>query len=616
MTAATAVAARTRPRRIPRRRLRGPRLLLLVYVASLLLLVLAGAALAWLVSQHLTAAAVNSGLASDAAVIERFVTEELRASDLVAERGTRKRTLALEERLRAVARAHGMEVITVYAPNGDVLFSGRGSVTGSDVDSSARFASARDGRPSASIDELDSQQTAVLREYLPAMLNGEVRAIFEIERDAAPLVAQLDLTIRDIVVVMVMAGGTLSVFLFLVFRAAQNRLDRQTAALVDATRRDPLTGLLNHGAAVALLAERIEAAHRDGSGVAVSLVDIDNFRLLNDVHGHEAGDRTLGEVAALLVEELSDDATVGRYGPDEFVALAPALTADALQVRIERLRARLADLALQFGSSQRLPITISAGIASYPAHARAATELLSAATLTLREAKGGGGDRVMVAATTFEEQRTAELGSFQVLHSLVIAIDTKDRYTKRHSDDVARYSVFLGERLGLAADVIDTLRVAGQLHDVGKIGVPESVLRKPDDLTEEELAAMRQHVALGDLLVRDLPNIEVVRSGVRHHHERWDGAGYLDGLAGNAIPLAGRILSVGDVFSAMTTSRPYRKALSVEEALQRLRAAAGTQLDPVLSQLFADAMETDPAAPLPASDQIIVPGWGPGTAAA
>ncbi len=119
---------------------------------------------------------------------------------------------------------------------------------------------------------------------------------------------------------------------------------------------------------------------------------------------------------------------------------------------------------------------------------------------------------------------------------------------------MARYALFLSERIGIDAEARDTIRTAGLLHDVGKIGIPDTILRKPAALTPEEYDIVKQHVALGDLIVRDLPEIEVVRAGIRHHHERWDGTGYLDGLAGEVIPLVARILAVADAFSAMTTT--------------------------------------------------------------
>jgi HD-GYP domain-containing protein (c-di-GMP phosphodiesterase class II) len=200
-----------------------------------------------------------------------------------------------------------------------------------------------------------------------------------------------------------------------------------------------------------------------------------------------------------------------------------------------------------------------------------------------------------------DEERVVA-GSFEVLQGLVFAVDTKDRYTKRHSEDVARYAVFLAQRMGLDEEMQHTIHLAGLLHDVGKIGIPDVVLRKPSRLTDDEFAMFKQHVALGDAIVRDVPNVELVRAGIRHHHERWDGDGYLEGLEGEAIPLIGRILAVADAFSAMTTTRPYRKALSLTEALKRLGDAAGTQLQEDLVTQFITGIETAADAPMPGEE--------------
>jgi putative nucleotidyltransferase with HDIG domain len=200
-------------------------------------------------------------------------------------------------------------------------------------------------------------------------------------------------------------------------------------------------------------------------------------------------------------------------------------------------------------------------------------------------------------------------GSLDVLQGLVIAVDTKDRYTKRHSEDVARYATFLAQRLGLDPEMLRTIHLAGLLHDIGKIGIPDVVLRKPSKLTGDEFRMFQQHVALGDAIVRDVPNVEIVRAGIRHHHERWDGDGYLEGLAGEEIPVIGRILAVADAFSAMTTTRPYRKALSITEALKRLGDAAGAQLQEELVAEFITAIETDAHAPLPGDEPVQM--WRP-----
>ena len=278
-----------------------------------------------------------------------------------------------------------------------------------------------------------------------------------------------------------------------------------------------------------------------------------------------SGDVALRQVAQRLTGQIDDDAVIGRYGPDEFLVIVDGPNVATLESAIKRLQIALAQDALEIESSERLPITVSAAISVYPTDAESATALVATAVHTLAEAKASGGDTVRVTGRL--PILSADARAFDVFQGLILAVDTKDRYTKRHSEDVARYAVFLARYLELDAETIGTIRVAGLLHDVGKIGIPDDILRKPGKLTADESRVVKQHVALGDLIVRDLPNVETIRAGVRHHHERWDGRGYLDALAGDDIPLVARILAIGDAFSAMTTTRPYRKALGIDEAL-------------------------------------------------
>ncbi|MDQ1714344.1 MAG: hypothetical protein QOC60_289, partial [Frankiaceae bacterium] len=414
---------------------------------------------------------------------------------------------------------------------------------------------------------------------------------------------------RDVVLVTLSAALIAAALLFLIFRSAQGRLTRQTAELVESIRRDPLTGALNHGALVGHLADEIERARVSGLPLGVALVDIDNFRLLNDNHGHAAGDSALLAVLEVLRESLPDRVVMGRYGPDEFLLVASPDAVVELEPALEHLRVALADLSLQFEATERLPVTISAGLCTYPEHGTSVTVLLAAAARTLEEAKAGGGDAIKVAGLDTDEK--AATSGFDVLHGLVLAVDTKDRYTKRHSEDVARYAIFLAGRIDADPDLIRTISVAGLLHDVGKIGIPDQILRKPGKLSDAENAIVQQHVALGDMIVRDVPDIDLVRAGIRYHHERWDGAGYLDHLEGEEIPLIARILAVGDAFSAMTTTRPYRKALDVREALKRLEDAAGTQLEERLVRAFVEGIETAADAPLPGADVSAIRLWTP-----
>jgi len=570
----------------PRRRT----LLLVVYGAGLSLVIVTALALDIVVGQHVSSTAVDSTVAADRSLVRSFAGQRLTPGDLVPGGPGTARSATIGADLAAlVNHGDGILQLKIHSVTGSILFSDRAVLEGTGDAANASLEEAiASGQSVANLETADESDSAtvgapegskLIEEYLPILDgSGRVVAVFEIYRDAGPVLAAADASQRDVLIVTTIAAVVLTVLLHLIFRAAQGRLSRQTGELLEAQRRDPLTGVLNHGTAVALLANQLEQARVTGEPVGVALVDIDNFRLLNDTHGHVAGDTALRKVAAVLRSELSEISILGRYGPDELIVVAPPGCSHDLEPAIERLRNRLADLSLQFGVSERLPLTVSAGICFSPVDGRAATELLSVATVTLGEAKPSGGDAIRVARAELNDMRAAERSSFDVLVGLVIAVDTKDRYTKRHSEDVARYATFLAERIGADPELIRTLGIAGLLHDIGKIGIPDVILRKPAALTAGEYEIVKQHVKLGDSIVRDLPNLDEVRAGVRHHHERWDGTGYLHGLSGEGIPLIARLLSVADAFSAMTTSRPYRKALSIGESLRRLEDAAGSRL--------------------------------------
>jgi diguanylate cyclase (GGDEF)-like protein len=600
-------------------RIRRPVLLLLVYGAFVALVGITATAQAAMVSAHFSAATLNDVVGSDAATIRAFVNAHLDVHYLDETGGGPSATqlASLEQQLGTLTAAGEILRVEVRLLDGRVLAADDPTAAGGLVPADEAFALAVGGAAQAAIVPVAEANAGLavvaddrlIREYLPLSTGGQVRAVVGIWRDAAPVLERLSLVRRDVVVVTLSAALVAAALLFLIFRSAQGRLTRQTAALVESTRRDPLTGMLNHGALVEHLADEIERARSSGLPLGVALVDIDNFRLLNDNHGHAAGDAALLAVVGLLRKSLPERVLMGRYGPDEFLLVAPPDVVVELEPALERLRVTLADLSLQFEATERLPVTISAGLCSYPEHGASVTVLLAAVASTLEEAKASGGDAIRVAGVDGDELKGTS--GFDVLQGLVLAVDTKDRYTKRHSEDVARYAVFLAGRVDADPELIQTIRLAGLLHDVGKIGIPHQILRKPGKLTAEEFGIVQQHVALGDMIVRDLPDIDLIRAGIRHHHERWDGTGYLDHLEGEEIPLIARILAVGDAFSAMTTTRPYRKALDVREALKRLEDAAGSQLDERLVRAFVDGIETAADAPLPGADVAAASLWTP-----
>lgn len=180
------------------------------------------------------------------------------------------------------------------------------------------------------------------------------------------------------------------------------------------------------------------------------------------------------------------------------------------------------------------------------------------------------------------------------LGALVNALDARDPYTRGHSDRVADLAVRLAARLGLESRVRDRLQLAAYLHDVGKIGVADAILNKAGHLNEEEFAAMRTHPDIAARILEDFENLRDILPAVRHHHERWDGSGYPDNLPGEEIPMAARILALSDAFDAMTSSRPYRPAMTAEQAAEEIRSGAGRQWPEGLAQVFLDMLRDDP----------------------
>jgi diguanylate cyclase (GGDEF)-like protein len=583
------------------RRRRAPALLALVFGVFLAIIGITASAQTMLVSAQLSTVSLESVVGNDTSLVRVLVNGTLTPADLTVANLPPERIAALQANLATVVTRGGMLRAEVRAPDGQILFASDGRAL--PPASSTDFAKAASGSSAASIistSNPDFGTSQVLAEALPIISDGSVRAVFIVNRDAVPILQAIETTRAMIVAVTLSAALIAAFVLFFIFRSAQRRLTRQTHALLEATRRDPVTGSLNHGALVAQLVEQVESARQSGGSVEIALVDIDSFRLLNDTHGHAAGDTALLRVYERLARVAPDGSIVGRYGPDEFLLVAPPSVVAALAPALERLRTELTSVSLQFDGTEPLPITVSVGVCGYPLDADSVTALLSVGATTVAEAKASGGDSIQVANAVGEKPAFAK--TFNVLQGLVIAVDTKDHYTKRHSEDVARYADFIADRLGVEPELRRAIHVSGLLHDVGKIGIPDAVLRKPAKLTAEEYEAFQQHVALGDMIVRDLPNIDLVRAGVRYHHERWDGRGYLEEIGGPEIPLIARILAVADAFSAMTTTRPYRKALPVEEALHRLEDAAGTQLEERLVRVFVDGLQSAEEPPLPDTD--------------
>ncbi len=342
--------------------------------------------------------------------------------------------------------------------------------------------------------------------------------------------------------------------------------EHQLADALERADHDPLTGLLNHRAFHRRFDEEADRAQRAGRTLAIAVLDLDNFKFFNDAYGHLAGDDVLRQIASILRANCRSYDTLARFGGDEFALLLPeaALDADALR---QDLIQRLQDITFQpDGSPVALPLGFSVGVAFFPQDGPTRLDALETADARLRRSKSGGDGEN--SADRLCEQLSRSLEGFQMLNALVTAVDTKDRYTRRHSEDVLTYSLQIARELGLSEETQHTVQVAALLHDVGKIGVPDGILRKPGALTNEEYQAIQQHPVMGAIMVGAVPGFEETLDAIRHHHERWDGAGYPFGLRGEETPLLARLMAVADAFSAMTTDRPYRKGMPPECALK------------------------------------------------
>jgi diguanylate cyclase (GGDEF)-like protein len=352
---------------------------------------------------------------------------------------------------------------------------------------------------------------------------------------------------------------------------------------------DPLTGLGNHRHFHERLQRELAAAEESGDTLSLCLVDIDDFKGVNDHHGHPVGDRVLGQVAS----RLRQGGESFRLGGDEFAVLLPGLDdRSAIAVArsiVERVSAAQIE---QVGN-----VTVSAGVATYPIQGAGRDELIRLADSALYWAKEDGKNRARTYESTQIElrqlQQLAEspdrTARYRAAASLAKAVDARDAYTGSHSERVGDLAARISRRIGLEESQIELTRLAASLHDLGKLAIPEEILRKPGALNESERLVLQRHPQIGYRMLESL-GVHPVAEWVLHHHERWDGAGYPNRLAGDRIPLGARIIFVADAYDAMTSDRAYSQAMSQREALAELERCAGTQFDPAVVKALAEEL--------------------------
>jgi len=358
---------------------------------------------------------------------------------------------------------------------------------------------------------------------------------------------------------------------------------------------DELTGLYNHRHFHERIEQEIGRGSRFGITFSLIILDLDLFKVYNDIYGHLAGDQLLRKVGKLIQSSVRTIDLAFRYGGEEFAVLLPETRMeDAFRVA-ERLRKTIESKS----SFREMPVTASLGIANWPTDGVMKEEIIHRADTALYRAKQTGRNRTCIASDGLKlvnnpkeaPETESQPKPLSIIYALAATVDAKDHYTYGHSRKVSEYAVSLAEALNLPQDTVHTIRAAGLLHDIGKIGVPDSILTKPGALEQKEWEPIRTHPELGVEILKHVVDLSKCLPAIMHHHENWDGTGYPQRLKGEAIPLEARILSVADAYDAITSPRPYRTQLALKDALDELRRCSGTQFDPDLVPVFCNLME-------------------------
>jgi diguanylate cyclase (GGDEF)-like protein/PAS domain S-box-containing protein len=367
--------------------------------------------------------------------------------------------------------------------------------------------------------------------------------------------------------------------------------------------RDPLTGCLNRRSLFDAFVAEWQAAAAQGTFLSCVMVDVDHFKMVNDEHGHAAGDDVLRELSAVLLEGVRKSDFVGRYGGEEFCLLLPRTSLQAAAVIAEKLRLRIAETCIS------RKVTASFGVSSTENGARHPQELLEESDRAMYLSKKTGRNRV----TTWSDSTVAQTESpneescsrmstsalragvpMQSVNALMAALIFRDPMTAEHSRRVADLCVLAG-RGQMSEEQLYILEVAGLLHDMGKLGMPDSILLKPGPLTEEERRIMSTHDRIGVEILRDAFSSKELSDIVGNSHAWFTGNPHEPNLpTGDNIPLGARILTIADAYDAMTSDRVYRKARPPVAAFAELRRCAGEQFDPVLVERFIEAIVKNP----------------------
>lgn len=362
---------------------------------------------------------------------------------------------------------------------------------------------------------------------------------------------------------------------------------------------DPLTGLLNRRTLTKRINEQFD---KKATPITLIMFSMDDFSLYNELYGSDEGDHMLMDFARMLETTFGQEASIARYGGKEFAVLLPFCDAYTAKEKARQVKESLEAYILGGQEGVKRFLTFSAGISTYPTVAANSSQLLSYANMAVFQVKQHGKNDIKTYDGETQTLDTSGMEGIETLtstiYALTAAIDAKDHYTFNHSQCVSKYAKLLAEHAGLDKDLVEVIRQAGLLHDIGKIGISDNILTKAGKLSDEEFLIMRQHVERSIEMIRHLPSLDYVIPAVVGHHERFDGKGYPRGISGEDIPISARCLSIADSFDAMVSKRAYKNKMPIENALLEIERNLGTQFDPVLGRLFIDLVKDGTIEPI------------------